>query len=64
MSAPTFHRTRADLCPEQGHPPVTYNPLQDRTWCLCGARIEEGNAIPDGPHVACCGGSLTEEVPA
>ena len=53
------HRTTPERCPDLGHPPVTYNEALDRTWCLCGAVIVDGNqAIP---HLACCGGPLTTE---
>ena len=56
-------RTRPDLCPEFGHPGVTYNERMDLTWCLCGAEIYEGNAV-ETPHLACCGGPLTSPVEA
>lgn len=50
--------SRPDLCAEHGHPPVTYNPWFDQTWCLCGSVIRDGNVVAV-PHVACCGGPLT-----
>jgi len=34
---------RPDLCEGEGHPGVTYNPLTDKTWCLCGERVYKGN---------------------
>lgn len=54
------HRTRPDLCASHGHPPVTYNPHRDATWCLCGAVVVDGNQAVHG--IACCGGPLTETV--
>lgn len=54
------HRTRPDLCAGLGHPPVTFNPWLDQTWCLCGEARVLGNQAVHG--VACCGGPLTEEV--
>lgn len=56
---PSRTRTRPDLCPAYGHPGVTYHPQQDRTWCLCGEHIYDGNTVVV-PHMACCGGPLTE----
>lgn len=50
-------RTRPDLCAEHGHPGVTYNPREDRTWCLCGEVVRDGN---HHTHAACCGGPLEE----
>ena len=54
------HRTRPDLCPAFGHPGATYNTALDTTWCLCGAVVYQGDQAV--PHVACCGGPLTEEI--
>lgn len=48
---------RPDLCAEQGHPGVTYNPWVDRTWCLCGEVTMVGDLHT---HSACCGGPLIE----
>lgn len=64
---PTQHaprrRKRPDLCADYDHPGVTYNPWVDKTWCLCGEVIRDGDAITRGdwPHKAdCCGGPLEE----
>lgn len=59
--APSKTRPRPDLCAEHGHPGVTYHPQQDRTWCLCGETIYDGNTAT---HAACCGGPLEERVEA
>lgn len=53
------HRKRPDLCADHGHPGVTYNPWEGRTWCLCGDATYEGNTFT---HAACCDGPLTEAV--
>lgn len=47
---------RNSLCGRLGHPGATHNPWLDRTWCACGQRAVDGQAIV--PHVACCGGPL------
>ena len=52
------HRTTPERCAELGHPGVTYNSWHDVTACLCGARWQEGNQAV--PHIACCGGPLSE----
>jgi hypothetical protein len=57
VSEPSRQRKRPDLCAENGHPGATYNPYDDRTWCLCGAVIYDGN---QHTHHACCGGPLVE----
>lgn len=51
-------RKRPDLCAEHGHPGVTYNPHMDKTWCLCGEVVRDGDHFT---HAACCGGPLEEE---
>lgn len=56
---PSSHRKRPDLCAAHGHPGATFNPRQNRTWCLCGSVIREGNHFT---HAACCGGPLEEEI--
>lgn len=58
---PSPRRTRPDLCAGLGHPGCTYNARMDRTWCLCGAAITDGNTAV--PHIACCGGPLEEVLP-
>lgn len=55
---PSPQRSRADLCPVFGHPGTTYNVALNRTWCLCGAVQTHGDTTI--PHIACCGGALTE----
>lgn len=35
---------RHQLCADMNHPGVTYNPLYNRTWCLCGAVIPPATA--------------------
>ena len=37
---------RPDLCADHGHPPTCFNPWQDGTWCLCGARVRPGDHVP------------------
>lgn len=56
------YRTRPDLCAGLGHPGVTYNPLTDQTFCLCGEVIVDGRAASVDEHLACCHGPLTEPV--
>ncbi|MDQ0726838.1 hypothetical protein QFZ21_001838 [Microbacterium sp. W4I20] len=59
---PTRHRTTPELCPWFFHPPVTYNPQMNRTWCLCGAKTYPGDCTTE-THLACCDGALTEITP-
>lgn len=54
---PSRHRTTPELCVAFFHPPATYNPWLDRTWCLCGDKQWAGNQVRS--HVACCDGPLT-----
>ena len=49
-------RKRPGLCAEHGHPGVTFHPREDKTWCLCGEVIRDGN---HHTHAACCGGPLS-----
>lgn len=56
---PASYRTRPDLCEDMGHPGATYNPWHDRTWCLCGEVVVDGN---HASHVACCDGPLIERL--
>lgn len=60
VASPSRTRKRPDLCAEHGHPGVTYHPQMDRTWCLCGQVVRDGN---QHTHAACCGGPLEEEIP-
>lgn len=57
QSLPTY-RTTPERCGDLGHPGCTYNVRMDRTWCLCGQVITDGDTAV--PHIACCGGPLTE----
>lgn len=59
---PSTYRTTPELCPMFLHPPVTYNPWCDRTWCLCGQKTYAGD-VTSRPHLACCGGALTTPIP-
>lgn len=45
-------------CADMGHPGVTYNPNEDKTWCLCGIRVYPGRTASVDQHLACCGGPL------
>lgn len=57
---PTRHRTTPELCPFFFHPPATYNPWMDRTWCLCGRKTYPGD---HATLIACEYGALTEITP-
>ena len=54
---PSRHRTTPEDCGLGFHPPATFNPWHDMTWCLCGAKTYPGNVAT---HAACCDGPLTE----
>lgn len=56
---PARTRTRPDLCADHDHPGVTYHPQADKTWCLCGEFVRDGN---HHTHAACCGGPLEETI--
>ena len=58
---PNPYRLRPDLCPNEGHPGVTYHPQQNRTWCLCGAVIRDGDTVT-WPKADGEGGPLREEL--
>ncbi|HVX57389.1 MAG TPA: hypothetical protein VHA37_06680 [Candidatus Saccharimonadales bacterium] len=45
-------------CADLGHPGVTYNPGEDKTWCLCGQVTYPGKPAMVDQHLACCGGPL------
>ena len=32
-----------EACAQLGHPPVTYNPWHDATWCACGVEVVAGD---------------------
>lgn len=55
---PFPHRKRPDLCASFDHPGSTYNPHMDKTWCLCGEIIRDGNHATHDD--CCCGGRLIE----
>jgi hypothetical protein len=54
-------QTNPAKCPTLNHPGVTYNPLCDRTWCLCGKHTYPGRPATVDQHLACCGGPLTKD---
>lgn len=56
---PARTRTRPDLCAEHDHPGCTYNARMNKTWCLCGERIYDGD---QHTHASCCGGPLEEVI--
>lgn len=58
VGSPSPRRTTPELCVLMFHPPVTYSPWMDMTWCLCGRKTWQGNVAMHG--VACCRGPLTE----
>lgn len=58
---PSPYRTRPDLCGEHGHPGVTYHPQMNRTWCLCGEVVTDGNTVT-WPKADGIGGPLREEI--
>lgn len=64
---PLTYRTRPDKCPKYGHPGVTYNQHEGKTWCLCGQVVRDGEQLTysdQWPHLAaCCDGPLTEVIP-
>lgn len=39
------------LCPTLDHLGVTYNPWEDKTLCLCGGVVRDGNQVAE-PHAA------------
>lgn len=45
-------------CAAAGHPGVTFNPLDNETYCLCGRRFYPGRPTTVDQHIACCGGPL------
>ncbi|MBF6254447.1 hypothetical protein [Nocardia farcinica] len=43
-SPPTGREIEARYrCIDARHEPVTYNPVHDKTWCLCGRVIRDGD---------------------
>ena len=55
--APSLTRKAPERCADYDHPGVTYHPQLDKTWCLCGAVVRDGDRVAT-PHMACCGGPL------
>ena len=65
MSDEWMHRLHPEKCADHGHPGAAYNPLGDKTWCLCGARTYPGDAVDRtdsslGP--ADCGPSISRVI--
>lgn len=58
------YRTCPEKCADMGHPGVTWNPLYDKTWCLCGEHTYDGKEPTVDEHLACCRGPLTEPTQA
>lgn len=56
------YETRPDRCADQGHPGVTWNARENRTWCLCGEHAYPGRTATADQHLACCDGPLTERI--
>ena len=56
--AKPIHHKRPDLCADRGHPGATFNPWHDKTWCLCGEVVRDGD---QATHADCCGGPLSGE---
>lgn len=50
---PSRHTPLPDKCADHGHPSSTYNPWADKTWCLCGEIIREGNTVTHPKPTAC-----------
>lgn len=55
---PFPHRKRPDLCASFDHPGATYNPGADKTWCLCGQAVRDGDQATHDD--CCCGGRLVD----
>lgn len=54
---PPLPAKRPDLCADLDHPGCTYNPIQGKTWCLCGDVIYDGDQAVQ--CLSCCGGPLS-----
>jgi hypothetical protein len=50
------HRKTPERCADFAHPGATYNPWADKTWCLCGEVVHDGNTVTHDS--CCCGGRL------
>lgn len=62
VGVPSERRTTPELCPWFFHPPVTYHPQLDRTWCLCGRKTYPGRCAIT--FMTSGHGALTEPNPA
>jgi hypothetical protein len=38
-------RLHPQRCESAGHPGWTFNPWHNRTWCLCGAVVRNGDQV-------------------
>lgn len=56
---PGPHQHRPERCADRDHPGVTYNPWHDKTWCLCGEVVRDGNAV-EWPKATGCEGPLVD----
>ena len=45
VSTPATWRYTPERCADHGHPGSTYNPQMDRTWCLCGEKVVDGDTV-------------------
>lgn len=61
IAEPSPTQAAPALCVVMLHPPVTYNPWSDATWCLCGSKTWAGDRAMHG--VACCDGPLIVQTP-
>lgn len=43
--SPSPTRNRPDRCVSHGHPGVTFHPQMNKTWCLCGEVIRDGEQV-------------------
>jgi len=50
VAATSQHR---QWCVTNNHPGVTFNPLEDRTWCACGEMHEAGDTATFAAIRAC-----------
>jgi hypothetical protein len=58
-SDPSELATRA-ACAGDEHPPTTYNPVHDATWCRCGAVVIAGDNAPITCDILQCAGDRHE----
>lgn len=62
VSSPSTWRYMPERCGDYDHPGSTYNPWHDRTWCLCGEKVVDGNMV-DFRYLG-KGGLLAELLPS